>query len=245
MYLGEVNDVGDDRQQLGFSFTKLVRQITAPVLKAQQAVHAAVVKVVPGAGLKSLVGKISASAERATAQTLRPFDTGKLLKQELQQIKTVAQTKDVQKIAAGVLAAAAIYFTGGAAAPAVLALLKAAADRTAAKKAAAKSQQEADAAQAEFDQYAQQLASQSGAGATPALPTLSTQITPGYVDRSGAPAFFPDPGAAGGDVSSPLAKRAAMAPGGALSNLPPWVVPAAVAGVAAVVILPALLKKRS
>lgn len=242
MYLGQFDDVDD---ALGFSFKSLVRKITAPVLKAQQAVHAAVVKVVPGKGLKSLVGKISASAERATAQTMRPFDTGILLKQELQQIKSTVQTKDVQKIAAGVLAAAAIYFTAGAATPAVLALLKAAADRTAAKKAAAKSQQEANAAQIEFDQYAQQLASQSGVGA--ALPTASAQVTPGYVGPTGAPAFFPSEGArvGGDDVAVPaLAKRASVDASGPLGGLPSWALPAAVAGVAAVVILPRLMKKR-
>ena len=211
---------GDDDLDgtLGFSLKKLVKKVTQPVLTVQKKVHEAVTKIAPKQ-LRPILRKVSASTERMTESTLRPFEVPRLLKEEAAQIKGTIKQKEFQIGAALVAAAVATYFTGGAATGAIMALLKAAADRTAAKKSAAKSQAEADAAQAEFDAYAKSLAQQQAAQAS----TFTVQSPTGTVSLTPADSFTaaatnaPD----GAGVRSQRMQTAGF--GGSLGNLPSWV----------------------
>lgn len=248
MYLSEYPDDG----QLGFKkLKKLARKVSAPVLKIQKKAHAAVVRIAPKP-LKGILKRVSASTERATAMSLRPFDSRQLLKEERKQLTSTLKKKDVRKIAAGVLAAAAIWFTGGAAAPAVLALLKGAADRTAAKKAAAQSQAEEDAAQAEFDAYAKQLAEQSAAqppALSPEDSSRTVRALPFFPTDTYEPAteFLPSDAPPSASRSTGTMVRGGSngvsAPGAPAGTMPKWVLPAAL-GAVALFALPMLTKAR-
>lgn len=232
----------DDAQQLGGFLKKLTKAITKPLqaaakplLKVQSQIHKAVIKVAPKP-LKSILTKVSASAERATQATLVPTTAPAMLKAELQQVKETAQSPAFKKLAAVILAGAAIYFTGGAATGAVLKLLQAAAERAAARKAAAQSQAEVDAAQAEFDAYAKQLAQQQAQAATAGTPSTAIPAMPGVptlgpplVTQYGAAQFAPQ----GFDAQG---NPVALAP---QSATPPWLIPAAI-GAAALVAIPLL-----
>jgi hypothetical protein len=226
----DVRDLSPDREflqanGLGFSLKSLIQKVTAPVLKVQQQVQNVALKLTPKP-LRPLVSKIQASERRVTESTMNPLRVPELLKQEAQQIKATAKTRDVQIAAAAIAAAAAIYFTGGAASPAVMALLKAAADRTAAKKAAAQNQQEADAAQAEFDAYAKSLAAQTTPPA--ALPYGNSPGIPGAVPSS---MYGDSSGPFGPDASAQVIKPQTAGFG----NLPTWAIPV-MAGVALIAI---------
>lgn len=238
---------GDDEDDgLGFSLKKLVKKVTQPVLTVQKKVHAAVTKIAPKQ-LRPILRKVSASTERMTESTLRPFETPRLLKEEAAQIKGTLKQKEFQIAAIIVAAAVATYFTGGQATPAILALLKAAGERTAAKKAAAQSQAEADAAQAEFDAYAQSLAAQQSAQQAAAAASGSSAIPTSYAFTPAAPTgqamtMTPYGDQAAASEGSPSVSVRPMTAGG-IGGLPVWAIPVAL-GVALAVPLASKRKRR-
>jgi hypothetical protein len=245
MYLSEYDD-----GTLGFKkLKKLAKKVAKPVLKVQAKVQKAALKITPKP-LKSVVKKVQASERRMTESILTPFETKRLLKEEAQQIKKVAKSKDVRKIAAGLIAAAAIYFTGGAATPAVLSALKAAADRAAAKKAAAQTAAEEAAAQAEFEQYARMLAEQSKAQPADAFPPAVDELpAPAYPEPMARPAVMPRstpvirtlPDSSESAVVRSAEFETESKPS-MLSQMPSWL-PWALAGGAALLLIPALSRR--
>lgn len=176
--------------------------------------------------LKKLAKKVAKPVLKITPKPLKSV------------VKKVAKSKDVRKIAAGLIAASAIYFTGGAAAPAVSSALKAAADRAAAKKAAAQTAAEEAAAQAEFEQYARMLAEQSKAQPAPAYP--KPMARPAVMPRS-TPVVRTLPDSSESAVVRSAEFEAESKPS-MLSQMPSWL-PWVLAGGAALLLIPALSRR--
>lgn len=162
-----ITHYSDDPQLAGFgSFlkkltkpvTSVLKKVAAPVLSLQKKIDNKLIATFVPKKLEPLATRIAASTQRVTELTLVPTNAPAIIKAEVKQMKDAAKDPQFMKLVGTIMSVVALVYPFLRPIAAAMSALQAAAEITAAKKLNAKNEAEAQAAQAEFDSYAKQLA---------------------------------------------------------------------------------------
>lgn len=165
MYLGTYDQQQQDLAGLGKFFKKItspvtnvLKKVAAPVLNLQKKIDQKLIATFVPKKLEPLANRIAASTQRVTELTLVPTNAPAIIKAEVKQMKDSAKDPEFMKLVGTIMSVVAIVYPFLRPIAAAMSALQAAAEITAAKKLNAKNEAEAQAAQAEFDDYAKKLA---------------------------------------------------------------------------------------
>lgn len=159
MYLGHYPS--RDPQELAGLFSKIkkaVKKVAAPVLKPLAKIENKLVATFVPKKLEPLAERIAASNQRVNELLLVPMNAPAILKAEVKQMKDAVKDPEFMKLVGTIVSVVAMVYPFLQPIAAAMNALQVAAEITAAKKLNAKNAAEAQAAQAEFDAYAAQLA---------------------------------------------------------------------------------------